>query len=52
MSTNTRATLEDLYKVEGNAELVHGGIVEMPPAGDELNRARLNIALSLRAYER
>ena len=52
MSTNTRATLEDLYKVEGNAELVNGEIVEMPPAGDEPNGASLNIALSLRAYEK
>jgi hypothetical protein len=36
MSTKTRATMEDLYKVEGKAELVNGAIVEMPPAGDEL----------------
>jgi Uma2 family endonuclease len=52
VSINTRATLEDLYKVEGNAELVNGEIVEMPPAGDEPNGASLNIALSLRAYEK
>jgi hypothetical protein len=26
----TRATIEDLYKVEGKAELVNGEIVEMP----------------------
>jgi hypothetical protein len=31
MSTKTRATIEDLYKVEGKAELVHGEIVTMPP---------------------
>ena len=31
MRTNTRATIEDLYKVEGKAELVNGEIVEMPP---------------------
>ena len=35
MSTKTRATIEDLYKVEGKAELVNGEIVEMPPAGDD-----------------
>ena len=35
MRTKTRATIEDLYKIEGKAELVHGGIVEMPPAGEE-----------------
>jgi len=52
VTLNTRATLEDLYKVEGNAELVNGEIVEMPPAGDEPNGASLNIALSLRAHEK
>jgi hypothetical protein len=30
MSTKTRATIDDLYKVEGKAELVNGEIVEMP----------------------
>jgi len=28
----TRATIDDLYKVEGKAELVHGEIVKMPPS--------------------
>ena len=35
MSIKTRATIEDLYKVEGKAELVNGEIVEMPPAGED-----------------
>jgi Uma2 family endonuclease len=52
MSTKTRATIEDLYKVEGKAELVNGEIVEMPPAGDDPNGASLNVAISLRAYEK
>ena len=52
MSTKPRATIEDLYKVEGKAELVNGEIVEMPPSGDDPNRASLNIAMSLRQYER
>jgi len=30
MSTKVEATIEDLYKVEGKAELVNGEIVEMP----------------------
>src|SRR2546421_192943 len=34
METKTRATIEDLYKVEGKAELVNGEIVHMPPCGD------------------
>jgi len=33
MDGKTRAKIEDLYKVEGKAALVHGEIVEMPPAG-------------------
>jgi Uma2 family endonuclease len=52
MSTKTRATIEDLYKVEGKAELVNGEIVEMPPAGDDPGFASLEIATSLRAYVR
>ena len=43
--------MEELYKVEGKAELVNGEIVEMPPAGDEPNRASFNVAISLREYE-
>ena len=48
MSSKTHATIEDLYKVEGNAELVDGEIVYMPPVGDDPNGASLNVALSLR----
>jgi Uma2 family endonuclease len=51
MSTKTRATMEDLYKVEGKAELVNGEIVEMPPAGDEPGRASLHVVISLHDYE-
>jgi Uma2 family endonuclease len=52
VNTKTGATIEDLYKVEGKAELVHGEIVEMPPAGDEPNRAGFNVAISLHEYEK
>ena len=31
MSTKAEATVEDLYKVEGKAEIVNGEIVLMPP---------------------
>ena len=51
MSVKTQATIEDLYKVEGKAELVHGEIVEMPPAGDEPGRASLKVAANLLHYE-
>src|SRR6266851_3130991 len=52
MSTKTRATIADLYKVEGKAELVKGEIVEMPPTGDEPNAASVEVVVSLRAYAR
>ena len=41
MNTKTRVTIEDLYKVDGKAELVNREIVEMPPAGDDPGRASL-----------
>jgi Uma2 family endonuclease len=50
MSTKTRATIEDLYRVEGKAELVNGEIVEMPPAGEDPNFAGGEIFASLREY--
>jgi Uma2 family endonuclease len=52
MRTKTRATIADLYKVEGKAELVHGEIVEMPPSGEEPNFAGGEIFASLREYVR
>ena len=52
MSTKTRATIEDLYKVEGKAELVNGEIVEMPPTGDDPGYAGDEIFVSLREYAR
>jgi Uma2 family endonuclease len=52
VSTKTRATIADLYKVEGKAELVHGEIVYMPPTGDDPGRASLEIALHLHTYAR
>jgi len=52
MSTKTRATIEDLCKVEGKAELVNGEIVEMPPAGEDPGRAGLRVASSLLEYEK
>lgn len=52
MSTKTRATLEDLHKVEGKAELVNGEIVLMSPAGGDPGIAGGEIFASLRAYVR
>jgi Uma2 family endonuclease len=47
-----RATIEDLYKVEGKAELVHGVIVCMSPSGDNPSVAGGEIFASLRAHTR
>lgn len=51
MSIKTRATIEDLYKVEGKAELVHGEIVYMSPTGRKPARAGLRIAAHLLQHE-
>jgi hypothetical protein len=43
MSTKVEATIEALYKVKGNAELVNGEIVQLSPSGDLPNYAALEI---------
>lgn len=50
MSTRVEATIDDLYKVDGKAELVDGEIVYMPPTGDEPSIAGGEIFVSLRNY--
>jgi Uma2 family endonuclease len=50
MSVKRQATIEELYKVDGKAELVNGEIVLMPPTGDEPGSAAFEIAASLREY--
>lgn len=54
MTTQPKATIEDLYKVpeHGKAEIVNGELVLMAPTGFLPNRASFNIAASLREYER
>jgi Uma2 family endonuclease len=52
MSIKNEATVEDLYKVEGKAELVNREIVLMPPAGGWPARAVGAIVFSLREYEK
>jgi Uma2 family endonuclease len=52
MSIKTRATIEDLYKVEGKAELVNGEIVHMAPTGGIPGRAGGVIYASLLQHER
>ena len=52
MSTRTRtaATLDDLMRVEGKAELVGGRIVHLMPSGDIPSAVAFEIAVSLREY--
>jgi Uma2 family endonuclease len=52
MSIKTEATVEDLYKVEGKAEIVKGEIILMPPTGFMPSRAGGEIFASLRDYAR
>ena len=52
MSPKTRATIEDLYKVEGKAELVNGEIVCMAPTGGIPGRAGGIIYASSCEHER
>ena len=52
MSTKTEATIEDLYKVDGKAELVDGEIIHMSPTGGRPGYAAQEIFYSLRNYAR
>ena len=52
MNTKTEATIEDLSKIEGKAEIVNGEIILMPPTGFMPSRAGGAIFASLREYER
>jgi len=51
MTTKPRATVEDLYEVQGKAELVHGELVQLSPTGHLPNRAAGTIYVRLRDYE-
>ncbi len=50
MITETRATIEDLYKYDGKAELVNGEIVEFMAIGYEPGYAGDEIYVALREY--
>ena len=52
MSTTLKATIDDLYRVPGKAELVDGEIVHMSPTGAAPNYAASEIFVSLRQYAR
>lgn len=48
----TPATLDDLYRAEGKAELIAGRIVRLMPSGDAPSEAAFEIAVSLRGHAR
>jgi Uma2 family endonuclease len=50
--TPPRATIDDLYKVEGKAELIGGRIVQFMPTGMRPCEVAANIYSSLREYVR
>jgi Uma2 family endonuclease len=52
MSTTTpkRATIDDLYRVEGKAELIGGRVVHLMPTGHKPNKVAFRIARSLDDY--
>ena len=52
MSTKIEATIEDLYRVEGKAEIVNGEIVHMSPTGFMPGYAGDEIFVSLREYSK
>jgi Uma2 family endonuclease len=52
MSTKTEATIEDLYKVDGKAELVNGKVVHISPTGGKPSMAARAVVLSLYEYEK
>jgi Uma2 family endonuclease len=52
MTTTHRATIEDLYRTPGKAELINGEIILMPPTGYLPGYAASEILISLRLYER
>jgi Uma2 family endonuclease len=51
-TTQTPATLDDLYRVEGKAELIAGRIVPSMASGDVPSRIAFEIAVSLRDFAR
>jgi Uma2 family endonuclease len=52
MKFKTEATIGDLYKVEGKAELVNGEILEFPPDDIVTGLATQEIMMSLKNYEK
>jgi Uma2 family endonuclease len=52
MTTKQRATIEDLYKIPGKAEIVNGEIISMSPTGGAPGYAGDEIFAALREYSK
>ena len=52
MVVKTQATVEDLYNVDGKAEIINGELIMMSPTGDLPSSAAGEIFASLRDYAR
>src|SRR3712207_4652 len=50
MATASRATLDDLYRTDGKAELIGGRIVQYMATGIRPNEVAGNVYVSLRGY--
>lgn len=50
IKTKRPATIEDLYKIEGKAEIVNGEIILIPPTGGNPGYAGDEVFVSLRAH--
>lgn len=51
-ATTARATIDDLYRTEGKAELIDGRIVEFMATGDMPGYVAFEVAVSLREWSR
>lgn len=52
MTVKTEATIDDLYRVKGKAEIVDGELILMSPTGDVPGHASFVIAMSLHDHAR
>ncbi len=50
--TETERLYDELYKIDGKAEIINGEIIEMPPTGYDPGIASLEITNKLRKYGR
>lgn len=51
-TSRTKATLDDLYRVEGKAELIGGKVVELTANGFRPGEVAANISMGLRTFAR